>query len=139
MSWGSSPRRAAVSRRRDAGGVPAARRSRAAQESNPKATLAAHAEDLNLKTHERARGSAKDPLLHKMSQIFDSTSADSMLYNNLPMYNGMEITFDSGFRPCVDASVSGDAADNVLNDTWQPDTPKLGTQWSAEDDMSDQC
>lgn len=93
-----------------------ARRSRAAQESNPKATLAAHAEDLNLKTHERARGSAKDPLLHKMSQIFDSTSADSMLYNNLPMYNGMEITFDSGCRPCVDASVSGDAADNVLND-----------------------
>ena len=98
----------------EAGKTPAKRR-RAQKEADPKATLAANPADLNLKDHERPKGNLRDPMLHRVSQLFDSTSADSMLLHNLPMF-GSEVVFDSDFRPSRDACTRAEAGDNVLED-----------------------
>ena len=100
-------------------GKTASRRRRAQKEADPRATLAANPADLNLKDHERPKGNLRDPMLHHVSQLFDSTSADSMLLHNLPMF-GPEVVFDSDFRPSRDASTRAEAGDNVLEDVQVP-------------------
>jgi hypothetical protein len=81
--------------------------------------LAANPADLNLKEHERPKGNLRDPMLHHVSQLFDSTSADSMLLHNLPMF-GPEVVFDSDFRPSRDARTRAEPGDNVLEDVQVP-------------------
>ena len=60
---------------------------------NPDATLEPTLEALNVKKFDLAF--AVDPLFHKTSAQFDEGGARGLLLNNLSVYRGCEIVFDS--------------------------------------------
>jgi condensin complex subunit 2 len=62
-------------------------------ELNPEATLEPTLEALNIKKFDLAF--AVDPLFHKTSAQFDEGGAKGLLLNNLSVYRGCEIVFDS--------------------------------------------
>jgi condensin complex subunit 2 len=62
-------------------------------ELNPEATLEPTLEALNVKKFDLAF--AVDPLFHKTSAQFDEGGAKGLLLNNLSVYRGCEIVFDS--------------------------------------------
>ncbi|KAL4421403.1 hypothetical protein ABPG75_010694 [Micractinium tetrahymenae] len=85
------------------------RRRRRAHELNPEATLEASLEALNIKKFDLAF--SVDPLFHKTSAQFDEGGAKGLLLNNLSVYRGCEIVFDSMDVPerALDAAEEGDA------------------------------
>lgn len=76
----------------DANASPSKRKRRQA-ELNPDATLEPSLDALNIKKFDLAF--AVDPLFHKTSAQFDEGGAKGLLLNNLSVYRGCEIVFDS--------------------------------------------
>ena len=69
------------------------KRKRRGGELNPEATLESSVEALNVKKFDLAF--AVDPLFHKTSAQFDAGGAHGLLLNNLSVYQGCNIVFDS--------------------------------------------
>ena len=69
------------------------KRKRRAGELNPESTLESSLESLNVKKFDLAF--AVDPLFHKTSAQFDEGGAHGLLLNNLSVYQGCSIVFDS--------------------------------------------
>ena len=69
------------------------KRKRRNQDLNPEATLEPTLEALNIKKFDLAF--AVDPLFHKTSAQFDEGGARGLLLNNLSVYRGCELVFDS--------------------------------------------
>ena len=69
------------------------KRKRRNHELNPDATLESSYDALNVKKFDLAF--AVDPLFHKTSAQFDEGGAKGLLLNNLSVYRGCEIVFDS--------------------------------------------
>ena len=69
------------------------RKPRRTHELNPEATLESTLEALNVKKFDLAF--AVDPLFHKTSAQFDEGGARGLLLNNLSVYRGCDIVFDS--------------------------------------------
>ncbi|DBA88599.1 TPA: hypothetical protein ACH3X1_004246 [Trebouxia sp. C0004] len=67
------------------------------QVADPSATLEANVENLNVKKFDLTF--AVDPLFHKTSAQFDEGGAKGLLLNNLSVYHGCEIVFDSSEVP----------------------------------------
>lgn len=76
----------------DGGGSPS-KRKRKTVELNPETTLESSLEALNVKKFDLTF--AVDPLFHKTSAQFDEGGAKGLLLNNLSVYNGCNIVFDS--------------------------------------------
>ncbi|PRW32517.1 condensin complex subunit 2 [Chlorella sorokiniana] len=74
-------------------GEEAHKRRRRTHELNPEATLEASLEALNVKKFDLAF--AVDPLFHKTSAQFDEGGAKGLLLNNLSVFHGCDIVFDS--------------------------------------------
>jgi condensin complex subunit 2 len=79
-------------------------------ELNPEATLEPSLDALNIKKFDLAF--AVDPLFHKTSAQFDEGGAKGLLLNNLSVYRGCEIVFDSMDVP--EAAVD-DAANSTIS------------------------
>lgn len=73
------------------------RRRAAAADADPCSTLESSFEALNVKKVDLAF--AVDPLFHKTSAQFDEGGAQGLLLNNLSVYHGCEIVFDSSDVP----------------------------------------
>lgn len=71
---------------------------------NPESTLEATLEALNIKKFDLAF--AVDPLFHKTSAQFDEGGAKGLLLNNLSVYRGCEIVFDSMDIPDANVELS---------------------------------
>lgn len=69
------------------------KRKRRGQALNPEATLEPSLDALNIKKFDLAF--AVDPLFHKTSAQFDEGGAKGLLLNNLSVYRGCELVFDS--------------------------------------------
>ncbi|KAL3158170.1 hypothetical protein ABBQ32_011759 [Trebouxia sp. C0010 RCD-2024] len=67
------------------------------QSADPSATLEPNVENLNVKKFDLTF--AVDPLFHKTSAQFDEGGAKGLLLNNLSVYHGCEIVFDSSEVP----------------------------------------
>ncbi|KAI7835644.1 hypothetical protein COHA_010458 [Chlorella ohadii] len=74
-------------------GEEAHKRRRRTHELNPEATLESSLEALNVKKFDLAF--AVDPLFHKTSAQFDEGGARGLLLNNLSVFHGCDIVFDS--------------------------------------------
>ncbi|EFN54475.1 hypothetical protein CHLNCDRAFT_135132 [Chlorella variabilis] len=74
-------------------GEEAGRRRRRTHELNPEATLESSLEALNVKKFDLAF--TVDPLFHKTSAQFDEGGARGLLLNNLSVFRGCDIVFDS--------------------------------------------
>jgi len=84
-------------------------------ELNPEATLEPTLEALNIKKFDLAF--AVDPLFHKTSAQFDEGGAKGLLLNNLSVYRGCEIVFDSMDVPeaAIDDAANTAITSNKLN------------------------
>lgn len=88
------------------------KRKRRGGELNPEATLESSLEALNVKKFDLAF--AVDPLFHKTSAQFDEGGARGLLLNNLSVYQGCNLVFDSLDVPdtAVGRVSMGDASRN---------------------------
>ncbi|DBB15061.1 TPA: hypothetical protein ACH3X3_004077 [Trebouxia sp. C0006] len=88
------------------------------QVADPSATLEANVENLNVKKFDLTF--AVDPLFHKTSAQFDEGGAKGLLLNNLSVYHGCEIVFDSSEVPEQAMAAAAQVADVQLDcSAWQ--------------------
>lgn len=111
------------------------RRRRRTHELNPEATLEASLEALNIKKFDLAF--SVDPLFHKTSAQFDEGGAKGLLLNNLSVYRGCEIVFDSMDVPerALESAEEGDPHAMVNLGSLQPQLAAL-QQLSGEERIS---
>ncbi|KAL0027978.1 hypothetical protein WJX79_007636 [Trebouxia sp. C0005] len=86
--------------------------------ADPSATLEANVENLNVKKFDLTF--AVDPLFHKTSAQFDEGGAKGLLLNNLSVYHGCEIVFDSSEVPEQAMAAATQVSDVQLDcSAWQ--------------------
>ncbi|PSC75846.1 condensin complex subunit 2 [Micractinium conductrix] len=116
----------------DGDGEEGGRRRRRQHELNPEATLESSLEALNVKKFDLAF--TVDPLFHKTSAQFDEGGAKGLLLNNLSVYRGCEIVFDSMDVPesALDDVQHGDALATVNLGSLQQQLAALQLQTGTE-------
>ena len=121
------------------------KRKRRGGELNPEATLEPNLETLNVKKFDLAF--AVDPLFHKTSAQFDEGGASGLLLNNLSVYRGCEIVFDSmdvpeaalddstnalGSQEEQNESIAAAAAERITLDSAKPTIAALSSMTGSE-------